>query len=291
MSHAERKAMINGNSTMSVTMRCKWLGISRRSAYTPPRRQASDADLKLMRLIDAEHTAHPTFGPKQMVRRLQRLNVRTGRNRVRRLMRLMGLSAVLPKRHGGGKAKPHKVFPCLLRGLTIDRPDQVWCADITYIPMGSGFLYLVAVMDWATRCVLSWRLSNGMGAAFCVDALQDALRSTGRAPWAFNTDQGVQFTSAEFVSAVQACGARVSMDGKGCWMDNVFIERLWRSLKQEAVHLHDLSNGLAARRVIGEWFEFHNNARPHTALDGDSPARVYERLTQDSKGAVWQRAA
>ena len=275
---------------MSISRQCLLLGISRRSAYDTPR-QASEADLSLMRRIDELHLAHPVRGARQMVLHLRRESVRVGRNRVRRLMRLMGLAAVAPKPSTSVKAPQNKVYPYLLRGLSIERPNQAWCADITYIPMRGGFLYLVAVMDWHTRCVLSWRLSNAMSADFCVDALQDALRDTGSAPEIFNTDQGVQFTSAEFVDAVQTCGAQVSMDGKGRWMDNVFIERLWRSLKHEAVHLHELANGIHAQEVIGAWFEFYNHIRPHRALNGDSPAIAYGRAANEPGQAALGKAA
>lgn len=277
MSHAERRARLEWNGPMSIAQQCRLLGISRRSAYTVPKRMP-ERDLTLMRRMDELHLSRPMYGARQMVFALRREGIRAGRNRVRRLMRIMGLVAVAPKPSTSVKAPSHKVFPYFLRGLRIDRADQVWCADITYIPVQGGFLHLVAVMDWATRRILSWRLSSGMGSEFCVAALQDALRTAGRVPEMFNTDQGVQFTSADFVCAVQSCGAQVPMDDKGRWMDNRFIERAWRSLKQEAVYLHELSGGLDAHRVIAAWFEFYNHERPHAALGGDSPARVYERL-------------
>ena len=235
-----------------------------------------------MRRMDEIHAASPMYGARQIVFTLRREGIAAGRNRVRRLMRVMGLTAMVPKSAASVKAPLNKVFPYLLRGLRIDRLNQVWCADITYIPMRGGFMYLAAVMDWAMRCILSWRLSNGMGTAFCLDALYDALRLAGRGPEIFNTDQGVQFTSAEFVDAVQSCGTRVSMDGKGRWIDNRFMERIWRSLKHEAVYLQELANGFDAQRVIGQWFEFCNYERPHSALRGDSPGVVYDRLTQDA---------
>ena len=277
MSHAERRARLEWNGPMSIARQCRLLGISRRSAYAPPKRMP-ERDLALMRRMDELHLARPMCGARQMVFALRREGVRAGRSRVRRLMRLMGLSAVAPKPAASVKSPSHKVFPYLLRGLRIDRADQVWRSDITYVPVRGGFPHLAAVMDWTTRHVLSWRLSGGMGTEFCVAALHDALRAAGRGPEIFNTDQGVQFTGADFVRAVQSCGAQVPMDGKGRWMDNRFIERLWRSLKQESVYLRELSGGLDAHRVIAAWFEFHNHERPHAALCGDSPARVHERL-------------
>ena len=285
MSHAERRNLLEWGGPMSIAQQCRILGISRRSAYASPR-QASAADLELMRRMDELHTEHPFHGSRQIVNHLWLEGVCVGRHRVRRMMRIMGLRAVSPKPRTSVKAAGHQVFPYLLEDLCIDQPDQVWCADITYIPMHDGFLYLVAVMDWATRFVLSWRLSNSMETGFCVAALEDALHRADAPPSIFNTDQGAQFTSAAFVDAVQGCGAKVSMDGKGRWVDNVFIERLWRSLKCEAVHLHELANGIQANQVIGGWMEFHNHVRPHGALGGITPAMAYER-----KRLNWRRAA
>ena len=238
-----------------------------------------------MRRMDEIHLGRPFHGSRQMVRQLRREGFCAGRRKVRRLMRMMGLIAVAPKPATSVKAPSHKVFPYLLRGLEITEPNQVWCTDITYIPTRHGFLYLVAVMDWATRFVLSWRLSNSMDVGFCLDALADALRG-GAAPGIFNTDQGVQFTSAAFTEAVQACGAQVSMDGKGRWVDNVMVERLWRSLKCEAVHLHELADGLEAHRVIGSWMAFYNDCRPHSSLEDRTPRMAYEGVVP-----AWRMAA
>ena len=201
-----------------------------------------------MRRMDALSLQCPFYGSRQMARHLRREGVAAGRRRVRRLMRLMGLEAIYRKPRTSDAQPDHHVYPYLLRELKIDRPDQVWCADITYIPVTTGFLYLVAIMDWASRHVLSWRLSNTMDSSFCVEALEAALQ-TGT-PGIFNTDQGSQFTSAAFTDRVQAAGARCSMDGRGRCLDNVFIERLWRSLKYEAVYLHELADGFAAEQVI-----------------------------------------
>ena len=226
-----------------------------------------------MRRMDALSLQYPFYGSRQMVRHLWREGVLVGRRRVRRLMRLMGLEAVYRKPRTSDPALDHRVYPYLLRGLTVERPDQVWCADITYIPLSAGFLYLVAVMDWASRYVLAWRLSNTMDTSFCVDALEAALRTA--TPEILNTDQGAQFASAAFTDRVLAAGARCSMDGRGRWLDNVFIERLWRSLKYEAVYLHELVDGFVAEQVIAAWMTFYCHQRPHSALGGRTPAEVY----------------
>jgi len=190
-------------------------------------------------------------------------------------MRLMGLEAIYQAPRTSAPHPAHRVYPYLLGGLTIDRPNQVWCSDITYIPVQRGFLYLVAIMDWATRHVLAWRLSNTMDARFCIEALNDALAKHGK-PEIFNTDQGSQFTSLEFTDTLREADIKISMDGRGRCMDNIFIERLWRSLKYEAVYLHELTDGFAAERVIGEWMDFYNTIRPHSALGSQTPAEAYE---------------
>ena len=205
---------------------------------------------------------------------MRRDGVRVGRHRVRRLMRLMGLAAIYQAPRTSAPHPAHRVYPYLLNGLVIDRPNQVWCADITYIPVQRGFLYLVAIMDWATRHVLAWRLSNTLDAGFCVEALADALARYGK-PKIFNTDQGSQFTSFDFTGLLKDAEISISMDGRGRCMDNIFIERLWRSLKYEAVYLHELTDGFRAERVIAEWIDFYNSERPHSALDGRTPAEAY----------------
>ena len=199
-----------------------------------------------------------------------RVNVK----RVRRLMRLMGLMPIYQKPRTSIPTPGHKIYPYLLRGVTVDRPNQVWCADITYIPLARGFLYLVAIMDWSSRTVLAWRLSNTMDVQFCVDALEEALDRHGP-PEIFNTNQGSQFTSWAWTQRLQDAGVRISMDGRGRFLDNIFIERLWRSLKYECVFLHAFSGGRDARKGIGEWIDFYNNRRPHTAHGGATPAGVY----------------
>ena len=196
------------------------------------------------------------------------------RKRVQRLMRLMGIAALGPKPRTTKPAPGHKIFPYLLRDLTIDRPNQVWAADITYIPIGRGFLYLVAIIDWASRAVLAWRLSNTMDVSFCVEALEEALARFGK-PEIFNTDQGSQFTSDAFTGALAAAGIRISMDGRGRWMDNVFIERLWRSLKYEDVYLKGYADGREAKAGIADWIAFYNSRRPHQALGNRTPMAVW----------------
>ena len=193
-------------------------------------------------------------------------------------MRLMGLQAVYRAPRTSDPHPEHRVYPYLLRGLAIERANQVWCADITYIPVSRGFLYLVAIMDWASRYVLAWRLSNTLDAGFCTDALDEALARHG-APEIFNTDQGSQFTSFVFTGRLQAAGIRISMDGRGRYMDNIFIERLWRSLKYEAIYLHEIADGFQARRLIRDWIGFYNAERPHSALGGRTPAEAYRGET------------
>ncbi len=274
MSRGERKAMIaRDHPDLSLSQQCQVLAISRSSFYYTPKGESAD-NLALMRRIDELFLKYPFYGSRQMVRQLLREGIAVGRHRVRRLMRLMGLEAIYQAPRTSAPHPAHRIYPYLLRGLAIDRPDRVWCADITYIPVQRGFLYLVAIMDWATRRVLAWRLSNTMDARFCVEALAEALARYGR-PEIFNTDQGSQFTSLEFIGALKDAGVRISMDGRGRCMDNVFIERLWRSLKYEAVYLHELTDGFEAERVIGEWIDFYNTERPHSALAGQTPAEAY----------------
>ena len=274
MSRGERKAMIaRERPGLSLSRQCRLLTISRSSFYYAPKGE-SPVNLALMRRIDELFLKYPFYGSRQMVRQLRRDGVRAGRHRVRRLMRLMGLQAIYQAPRTSDPHPSHRVYPYLLKGMAIERPNQVWCADITYIPVRRGFLYLVAIMDWATRHVLAWRLSNTMDASFCVEALAEALGRYGR-PEIFNTDQGSQFTGRDFTGALKDADVAISMDGRGRYMDNIFIERLWRSLKYEAVYLHELTDGFKAERVIGEWIDFYNAARPHSALAGATPAEAY----------------
>ncbi len=274
MSRGERKAMIRrDHPDLSLSRQCRLLTISRSSFYYAAKGE-SPKTLALLRRIDELFLKYPFYGSRQMVRQLRREGVCVGRHRVRRLMRLMGLAAIYQAPKTSEPHPAHRIYPYLLRRLAIDRPNQVWCADITYIPVQRGFLYLVAIMDWATRHVIAWRLSNTMDAGFCVEALNEALARYGR-PEIFNTDQGSQFTSLDFTAVLNDAGIRISMDGRGRCMDNIFIERLWRSLKYEAVFLHELTDGFKAERVIGDWIGFYNTERPHSTLGGRTPAEAY----------------
>lgn len=274
MSRGERKAMVRRDVPgLSLSRQCEILSIGRSSLYYRPRGE-SEENLALMRRIDELFLKHPFYGSRQMARHLRREGLAVGRHRVRRLMRLMGLEAIYQAPRTSRPHPEHRVYPYRLKGLAIDRPDHVWCADITYIPVQRGFLYLVAVMDWASRRVLAWRLSNTMDARFCVEALNEALDRYGR-PEIFNTDQGSQFTSLDFTGALKDADIAISMDGRGRCMDNIFIERLWRSLKYEAVYLHEMTDGFVAERVIGGWIGFYNAERPHSALGGQTPAEVH----------------
>ena len=261
------------NPNLSITRQCRILSISRSSFYYAAKGE-SEANLALMRRIDELFMKYPFYGSRQMSRHLQREGETAGRHRVRRVMRLMGLEAIFQKPRTSNPHPDHRIYPYLLGGLAIRSANQVWCSDITYIPVQRGFLYLVAIMDWATRKVLSWRLSNTLDAGFCVEALRDALARYGK-PTIFNTDQGSQFTSAAFTGVLKEADIAISMDGRGRYLDNIFIERLWRSLKYEAVYLHELTDGFKAERVIGEWIDFYNTERPHSSLDGQTPAEAY----------------
>lgn len=258
---------------ISIARQCGLLGLSRGSVYDTPRGESPE-NLALMRRIDALFLEYPFFGSRQMVRALQRDGLRIGRHRVRRLMRLMGLRTVYQKPRTSDPHPAHRIYPYLLRDLAITRANQVWCADITYIPMRRGFLYLVAIMDWHTRRVLSWELSNTMDTDFCMKALKKALSLHGK-PEIFNTDQGSQFTSSDFTGLLKEHKIKISMDGKGRWMDNVFIERLWRSLKYECVYLHAFETGSAVKAGIGRWIEFYNHRRPHSTHGVRTPAEAY----------------
>jgi putative transposase len=275
MSPARRLALVDREDpALSVAAQCRLLKVARSTLYYQPTPMDPD-DLALMRRMDELYTASPFYGSRRMVAVLRRDGWCVNRKRVRRLMRLMGLEALYPTPNASKAHPVHKVYPYLLRDLVIDRANQVWCADITYIPMAKGFVYLVAVMDWFSRRVLGWRLSISMEADFCVDALQDALARYGK-PEIFNTDQGVQFTSADFVAALESRGIRISMDGKGRFLDNIFIERLWRSLKYEEVFIKAYGSVSEARQGIGGWLRFYNEERPHQALGYRTPRGVFD---------------
>jgi len=274
MSSLERRALVDHDDpVLPVVAQCRLLRIARSTLYYRPVPVDPD-DLAVMRRIDELYLAWPFYGSRRMVSVLRREGVVVNRKRVRRLMRVMGLEAIYQKPNTSQGHPAHTVYPYLLRGLIINRPNQVWCADITYIPMAKGFVYLVAVMDWFSRRVLSWRLSITMETDFCVEAVQDAMARHGP-PEIFNTDQGVQFTSAGFVGQLEAAGVRISMDGKGRFLDNIFIERLWRSLKYEEVFIKAYGSVPEARRGIGGWLCFYNDERPHQALGYRTPRAVF----------------
>jgi putative transposase len=248
-----------------------------RSCFYGGRQGESPLNLALMRLIDEQFMETPFYGSRQMARHLKRQGYEVGRKRVRRLMARMGLQAVYQKPRTTIRHPEHRTYPYLLRGLVIDRPDQVWCADITYIPMRRGFLYLVVIMDWFSRKVLAWRLSNTMDVEFCIEALEEAMKKHGR-PEIFNTDQGSQFTSPRFTEILRDASVRLSMDGRGRWLDDVFIERLWRSLKYECVYLNAFETESEARLGIGKWIEYYNQHRPHSKFAGKTPDEIYLRI-------------
>ncbi len=274
MSAPDRKQLLErDHARLSIRRQCRLLGIVRSGVYRPPR-PANDNDLALLRRIDELFTAWPFLGSRRVRAMLAAEGQPVNRKRVQRLMRAMGIAALGPKPKTTKQAPGHKIFPYLLRGLAIERPNQVWAADITYVPIGRGFLYLVAVIDWASRAVLAWRLSNTMDVSFCVAAVEEALARFGR-PEIFNTDQGSQFTSAAFTGTLAAAGVRISMDGRGRWLDNVFIERLWRSLKYEDIYLKGYADGREARTGIGAWIAFYNTRRPHQALGDRTPMAVW----------------
>jgi len=291
MSLERRRQMIEpGHPDLSVVRQCELLSVSRSGFYHQPAGETA-ANLALMRLIDAQFLEAPWYGSRQMARHLRREGHLVGRKRVRRLMALMGLAPIYQRPRTTVPNPEHRVWPYLLRDVVVDRPNQVWAMDITYIPMRRGFLYLAAVMDWATRKVLSWRVSNTMDVEFCLEALEEALARFGR-PDIFNTDQGSQFTSPRFTGVLLAAGVRVSMDGRGRWMDNVFIERLWRSLKYECVYLHAFETGSELRAGLARWIGYYNARRPHSTLAGRTPDEAYGAGgTQGADGTKTEKLA
>jgi putative transposase len=275
----------------SLRAQCRLLSVSR-SGYYSPACPESPENLRRMRRIDELHLRHPVYGSPRLTAELRREGWAVNPKRVVRLMGVMGLEAIYPKSSTGEPEPGHKIYPYLLRGKALTGPDQVWSADITYIPMRLGFMYLVAVMDWWSRSVLAWRLSNTMEAAFCVAAWEAALVRAQRlghpAPAGANSDQGSQFTSAEYLEAVEAAAGRVSMDGRGRCLDNVFIERLWRSLKYEDIYLRDYENGPTLIAGVGKWFRHYNDCRPHQALHYSTPGELYRSPeSYGAKPAAW----
>jgi len=277
MSRSARLALVDHDDpALPVVAQCRLLKVARSTLYYRPVPVSAD-DLAVMRRIDELHLAWPFYGSRRMAAVLRREGWEVNRKRAKRLMRVMGIEALYQKPNTSKEHPEHKVYPYLLRGLTIERPNQVWCADITYIPMAKGFVYMVAVMDWFSRRVLSWRLSITMETDFCVEALREATELYGQ-PEIFNTDQGVQFTSAAFVDELAGRSVRISMDGKGRYLDNIFIERLWRSLKYEEVYIKAYGSVAEARRSLGEWLAFYNNVRPHQSLAYRTPREIFEGI-------------
>ena len=263
------------HSSLPVVRQCTLLDISRSALYYRPKGISEEA-LTLMKLIDRQYLATPFYGARKIAAWLKGQGHLVNRKRVRRLMRLMGIKAIYRCPRTSKPAPGHKIYPYLLGGMEITRPNQVWAADITYIPMARGFLYLIAIIDWYSRYVLSWRLSNTLDAGFCVEALEEALKN-GR-PEIFNTDQGAQFTGEAFTELLEQHGVRISMDGKGRYSDNLFIERLWRTVKYEEVYLKAYQGGRDARIGLGSYFSFYNTERPHQALSYRTPAEVFTSI-------------
>ncbi len=269
-----------GHPALSVRRQCGLLGLSRSSLYYEPGGEASE-DLRLMRLIDEQYTARPFYGSRRMTVWLNEQAEEVNRKRVQRLMRVMGLEAIYPKPRLSLAGKGHRIYPYLLRGVKVEKPDQVWSTDITYVPMPSGFMYLAAVIDWFSRYVIAWKLSNTLDGSFCLEMLEEALRA-GK-PEVFNTDQGVQFTAAAFTGRLESSGVAVSMDGRGRALDNVFVERLWRTVKYEDIYIKGYDAVPELHRGLGRYFGFYNDERPHQSLGYRTPAAVY-RATRARKG-------
>ncbi len=277
---SERRTQIHTGHGLAKTRRCELLDVARSSAYYHPE-PVSEADLALMRLIDEIHLKRPFYGSRRMRDELEDRGHKVNRKRIQRLMRQMGLRALYPRRRTSQPGKGHKIYPYLLRDLSIERANQVWATDICYLPMAKGFMYLVAIMDWHSRRVLSWRVSNTLDTDFCIEALEEALQRFG-APDIFNTDQGSQFTSEAFTGVLKDQGINTSMDGKGRWVDNVFVERLGRSVKYEDVYLRAYETPTELRAGLARYFDFYNTRRRHSALDRRTPDAVYfEQVTPE----------
>lgn len=278
MNSSEKIAMVEPkNDQLSIVRQCELLGLSRASYYrNTDWAGESEENLDLMRLIDEEYTRHPFYGSRKIRDYLCRLGYQVNRKRIQRLMRKMGISSVAPCPNTSKPNVAHKVHPYLLKGLVVTRANQVWCTDITYIRLDGGFVYLVAIMDWYSRKVLSWEVSASMDDSFCVSALERALRLHPK-PEIFNTDQGSQFTGKAFTGVLKEHGVRISMDGKGRCMDNIFIERLWRSVKYEEIYLNDYANTEALRKALRKYFHFYNSERPHQTFNGATPLEIYHQ--------------
>jgi putative transposase len=280
--------MIEQPNPLSLRRQCELLGLSRAALYYRPV-EVDAYELELMALIDRQYLRTPFYGSRRMTAWLQTQGHMVNRKRVQRLMQLMGLEAIYQRPRTSRPIPEHRIYPYLLRGLVIERVNQVWAADITYIPMARGFLYLVVVMDWVSRYVLAWRLSNLLDASFCIEALEEAL-SQGR-PEIFNTDQGSQFTGDDFIDVLRVHGVAISMDGRGRFSDNIFVERLWRSFKYEEVYLKAYQNVAEARHNIAAYFDFYNHERLHQALGYRAPRQVFEEAMQFTKLRRWRKTA
>jgi putative transposase len=275
--------MIDPEDKLSIQKQSRLLKVSRSSVYYKPRPLSED-ELKLMRAIDALHLEHPFAGSRMLRDFLLRDGVRVGRRHMRTAMRRMGIEAIYRKPNTSKSAQGHKIYPYLLRNVAVTRANQVWSTDISYIPMKRGFVYLIAVIDWYSRRVLSWKLSITMDVSFCLEALDEALKKYGK-PEIFNTDQGSQFTSIDFTGRLKKEGIAISMDGKGRWCDNVFVERFWRSIKYEEVYLHAYDSVSEARSRIGQYIQFFNSRRPHSSLQAQTPDQVYFNRPQEQLAA------
>jgi len=276
--------MIDRTHELPVIRQAQLLDLSRSSVYYLPQ-PTPEGDLRLMRRIDELHLEHPFAGARMLRDMLRLEKIEVGRRHVSTLMKKMGIEALYRKANTSRRNQAHRIYPYLLRGLRIDRPNQVWAMDTTYIPMQRGFVYLSAVLDWATRRVLAWRLSNTLTADPCVEALEEAILKYGP-PEIMNTDQGSQFTSSAFIKTLEQNGIQISMDGKGCWRDNVFVERLWKSVKYEEVYLHGYDTVSIARQALRRYFDFYNRRRPHSTLDGITPDTAYFNLRHSPLAAA-----
>lgn len=282
-----RHDLIEPCEELSIRRQCELMAISRSGFYYEPVAESQE-NLALMRRLDELHLDYPVYGSRRLTVLLQRAGLEVNRKRVTRLLKRMGIEVVYPRRSLSQPGAGHRIYPYLLKGLEISGPDQVWCSDITYVPMSCGFMYLVAVMDWWSRYVLAWELSNSLDSEFCIRAWAAAL-AMGRQPLISNTDQGSQFTSEAFLDAIESAGVDVSMDGRGRWIDNRFIERLWRSVKQEDIYVQDYGDGLTAQRGLARWFVEYNTVRPHQALEYATPGELYHSPeSHGAKPAAWR---
>jgi putative transposase len=271
-----------GHPELSVRRQCELLGLSRSSWYYEPAAETAE-NLRLMRLLDQEYTAHPFLGSRRLTKWLNEQGEAVNRKRVQRLLRLMGLEAIYPKPKLSAAGQGHRIYPYLLRNVRIERPDQVWSTDITYVPLTCGFMYLAAIIDWFSRYVIAWRLSNTLDGSFCLEMLEEAW-SRGR-PQVFNTDQGVQFTAAAWTGRLESAGVAVSMDGKGRCLDNVFVERLWRTVKYEDIYLRGYETVPELRQGLGRYFPYYNEERWHQSLAYRTPAAVYRQGRDGGRSA------